>query len=401
MPNQSIGDLLPGAGGQASNNDESAAAKFTEKEKKIKIKELERLTKQAADDAGLPYVDLVGFPISPEALVLVGEDEAERLKTLCFFYNGKSIRLASLEPQEPAVLELAKSLAEKYFSDISIYLVTDNSFAYGMGMYRIIPKVREIVRGVKVTEEELNKYGEKFSSFRDLQDEISKAQITEIVTMIMAASIKANSSDIHIEAEEKAIKVRFRIDGILHDVASIDKSSWEKIISRMKLLAEVKINVTDKPQDGRFSIYLKNERVDIRASFLPTNFGESVVMRLLRSSAVGLEFSDLGIRGSAFEQLKREVERPNGIIITTGPTGSGKTTTLYAMLKKLNDAQRMLDIKVAAKYGVQVKTQDVVETQNISSPTTTFNLKNVADGVYFIEIKTRNEMVRKKMVVVK
>lgn len=351
MPkNQSINDLFSDASGQ-SPNDESAAAKFSVKEKKLRIKELERLTKQAADNAGLPYVDLAGFPISPEALVLIDEAEAKALKTLCFYYDGKNIRLASLEPQNERTQALAKDLSEKYFSEVSIYLITENSLDYGLEMYKTIPKAREIVRGVKVTEEELNKYGEKFSSFKDLQEEINRAQITEIVTMIMAAAVKSDSSDIHIEAEEKLIKVRFRIDGVLHDVASLEKSSWEKIISRMKLLASVKINVIDKPQDGRLSIYLKDDRIDIRASFLPTNFGESVVMRLLRSNAVGLEFKDLGIRDRAFNQLKREVERPNGMIITTGPTGSGKTTTLYAILKKLNNQEtKIITIEDPIEY---------------------------------------------------
>jgi len=351
MPNgQSIKDLFNDQSGQ-SLNDESAAAKFSVKEKKLKIKELERLTKQAADTAGLPYVDLFGFPISPEALVLIDEAEAKALSAICFYYDGKNIRLASLEPQDEKVAALAKKLSEKYFAEANLYLVTENSFNYALEMYKTIPKVREVIRGVKVTEEELNKYGEKLSSFKDLQAEINQAQITEIVTMIMAAAVKSDSSDIHIEAEEKLIKVRFRIDGVLHDVASLDKSSWNKIISRMKLLASVKINITDKPQDGRLSIYLKDDRIDIRVSFLPTNFGESVVMRLLRSSSVGLEFNDLGIRDRAFDQLKREVERPNGMIITTGPTGSGKTTTLYAVLKKLNNPEtKIITIEDPIEY---------------------------------------------------
>lgn len=346
--NQSIEDLT---GGGQSDGGDSAAATFKVKEKQLKIKEIERLTKQAADDAGLLYVDLAGFPISPEALVLIDEVEAKALKTLCFYYDGKNIKLASLEPQDEKMQALAKNLSEKYFSQVNVYLITDNSFRCGLEMYKTIPKIREVTRGVKVTEEELNKYGEKFSSFKDLQAEINRAQITEIVTMIMAAAVKSNSSDVHIETEENLIKIRFRIDGVLHDAAALDKSSWEKIISRMKLLAGVKINVIDKPQDGRLSIYMKDDRVDIRASFLPTNFGESVVMRLLRSSAIGLEFHDLGLRGRAFKQLKREVERPNGMIITTGPTGSGKTTTLYAILKKLNNPEtKIITIEDPIEY---------------------------------------------------
>ena len=309
------------------------------------------MTKQRAEANGLSYVDLVGFPISPEALILINETQVGELRALCFYYDGKSIRLASLDPRSPAVETKARELKEKYFSEVKVYLVTENSFNYGLTMYKTIPKVREVTRGIKITEEDLNKYGEKFSSFKDLQTEINRVQITEVVTMIMAAAIKSNSSDIHIEAEEESIKTRFRIDGVLHDAAVIDKSAWEKIISRLKLLAEVKINVTDKPQDGRLSIYMKNDRVDIRISFLPTNFGESVVIRLLRSSSVSIEFHDLGIRGRAFDQLNKEVERPNGMIITAGPTGSGKTTTLYAILKKLNNQEtKIITIEDPIEY---------------------------------------------------
>jgi type II secretory ATPase GspE/PulE/Tfp pilus assembly ATPase PilB-like protein len=167
----------------------------------------------------------------------------------------------------------------------------------------------------------------------------------------MAAAIKSGSSDVHIEAEEKEIKVRFRIDGILHDAVVLSSDLWKKIISRMKILSAVKINVSDKPQDGRITIFTKKERIDIRASFLPTAYGESVVMRLLRSSSVGMAFEDLGIRSRAYEQLRREVERPNGMIITTGPTGSGKTTTLYAILKKLNKAEtKIITIEDPIEY---------------------------------------------------
>jgi type II secretory ATPase GspE/PulE/Tfp pilus assembly ATPase PilB-like protein len=142
-----------------------------------------------------------------------------------------------------------------------------------------------------------------------------------------------------VEAEEDDIKVRFRVDGILHDAARLPAASWKQVIARLKLLAGVKINVEHIPQDGRITIYLSDEKIDIRASFLPTAYGESVVLRILRPKTIALEFDKLGIRGLAAERLAREIERPNGMIVTTGPTGSGKTTTLYAILKKLNSSE--------------------------------------------------------------
>ncbi len=349
----SIEDLLdPSAG--ASDDDSSAQSKLQAKQGEIRIKELERIAKSNAESNGIGYMNLFGFPISPEALVLVNEKIAKKVQAVCFFYDGNNIRLGAVDPFSQEVKEILNELTKKYFSTGKIYQISPHSLKYAIDLYKIIPKIRKFVRGVELTESDLNKFSEKFSSFQDLQKEIDKAEVSDIVTMIMSASIKSGSSDIHIEAEERAIKVRFRIDGVLHDVASINKELWKKIISRMKILAKVKINVTDKPQDGRMSIIMKNDRVDIRASFLPTNYGESVVMRLLMASSVGLAFEELGIRGSAFNQLKKEVERPNGMIITTGPTGSGKTTTLYAVLKKLNKQEtKIITIEDPIEYQLE------------------------------------------------
>ncbi|MEA3464332.1 MAG: GspE/PulE family protein [Patescibacteria group bacterium] len=334
-PFTSIEDLIIPSQGQ-SQSDESAQTKFVEKQEEIKKKEIERLTEQQAGQSGVSYVDLAGFPVSPEALSLIKEEDAKKLSVVCFYYDGNNLRLASTQPDDNKVKDLLIQLKEKYYCHGEIYLISSHSLEFALELYKTIPAPREIIKGVKINEQELNKYSAKLSSFKDLQEQIKKAQITDMVTMIMAASIKLNASDIHIEGEEEDIKIRFRIDGVLHDAAILDKEVWKKFIARMKMLADVKINITDKPQDGRISIYLKDDKVDIRASFLPTAHGESVVMRLLRSSAIGLDFEDLGIRGRAYKQLKCEVERPNGMIITTGPTGSGKTTTLYAILKKLN-----------------------------------------------------------------
>jgi len=350
---QSIEDLIAASQGEPVD-DESAQAKFSVKQKEVEIKQLEKLTKQQADDMGLPYVDLSGFPISPEALSLIEEAEARQAQAVCFFYDGEGFRMATVYSQVAASEKILNRLSERLHCPGKIYLISKYSLAKALELYKIIPKHREIIKGVKVTADDLNKYSEKFTSFKDLQAEIDQAQITEIVTMIMAAAIKADVSDVHIEGEEREIKVRFRIDGVLHDVAILDKNRWDKIISRLKLLTSVKINITDKPQDGRMAIFMTNDRVDIRVSFLPTSYGESVVMRFLRASKAGLDLENLGIRGGVFEQLKKEIARPNGMIITTGPTGSGKTTTLYAILKKLNSPQtKIITIEDPIEYQLE------------------------------------------------
>lgn len=350
---QSIEDLISASKGGPIDED-SVEGKFQKKQQDIKIKDMERQKKAQADSLGFPYMNLSGFPISPEALVLIPEERARELGVICFYYDGASIRIGVVDPNNDAAEEIITRLTEKYHAEVQVYLISEHSIKHVFDLYKSVPKLRVASRGVEVTQEDLDKFSENFTSFKDLQTEIDRAQVSDIVAMIMAAAIKSGASDIHIEAEEKVIKVRFRVDGVLHDAADISSDLWKKIISRFKVLAKVKINVTDKPQDGRMSIITRDERVDIRASFLPTNFGESVVMRLLRSSAVGLSFEDLGIRDKSFQQLKREVERPNGMIITTGPTGSGKTTTLYAILKKLNNPEtKIITVEDPIEYQLE------------------------------------------------
>lgn len=352
---QSIEDLMKSSGStKPPKDDGSTNFKLYAKQNEIKVREMERVTERKAAQSGQSYINLFGFPISPEALVLINEEKANKIKTICFHYDGEKINLATTDPSQPELPGLIEELKATYYCKIELFMVSEHSMEHGLGMYKSLPKVRKFVSGVELSEDDLNMFSEKFTSFKDLQTEIDKSKVSDIVTMIMSASVKTGSSDIHVEAEENAIKVRFRIDGVLHDAATIDKELWKKIISRMKVLAKVKINITDKPQDGRMSIITKTDRIDIRASFLPTNYGESVVMRLLKASSVGLAFEDLGIRGSAFAQLKAEVERPNGMIITTGPTGSGKTTTLYAVLKKLNNQEtKIITIEDPIEYQLE------------------------------------------------
>ena len=344
-----------------TNNDENNQEKLAKKQEEIKKKEIERLSEQKANELGISYTNLKGAPISPEALILIPEKQAKELSVVCFYYDGNNLRIGSTNPQDKKVQNVLNDLNKKYHTQGEIHLISEYSLNYGLEVYAKLPKIKEVVKGIKITEEDLGKYSEEFSTFKDLQKQIDGAPVSDIITIFTAAAIKSGSSDIHIEAEEVGIKVRLRIDGMLHDVAILDKKLWGKIISRLKVLAKVKINVNDKPQDGRISIFTKKERVDIRASFLPTNYGESVVMRLLRSSSVGLSFDKLGIKGKAFDQLKKEVDRPNGMIVTTGPTGSGKTTTLYAILKKLNTPEtKIITVEDPIEYQLEGVNQSQV-----------------------------------------
>jgi type IV pilus assembly protein PilB len=316
-----------------------AEEKLAKKMHELEIKQKEKETEERAQILGFPYINLKGFPISPEALILVPKAQAEKLKTVCFLYTGNEFRLASVNPENQEIQELLHQIAERTHAQGAIYLISEESFRLAYQLYEKLPTIRPIVKGVEITEADLNKFTEEFRSFQEIEDKLKKLPVTDIVTMIIAASLQTRSSDIHLEAEEKTTVIRFRIDGVLHIVATLPKELFPRIINRLKLISGLKINITNLPQDGRFTIYLSNDKIDVRVSTIPTAYGESVVMRLLRSTATGLTFEELGLRGKAYEELKREIERPNGMIITTGPTGSGKTTTLYAILNKLNNPE--------------------------------------------------------------
>ncbi len=164
---------------------------------------------------------------------------------------------------------------------------------------------------------------------------------SELLEVILSGAIILNASDIHFEPQEKQTRLRMRMDGMLHDVVDLELKIYKRILSRIKLLSKLKINVTTKPQDGRFSIVMGKNVVEIRTSILPSEWGEAIVMRTLNPENL-LDVEALGLRKDLVEVFEKEMKRPNGMIIVTGPTGSGKTTTLYAVLRKLNSP----DIKI-------------------------------------------------------
>lgn len=347
----SIEDLIDAPKDGAS--DESNTSKLEEKQKEVKNKVIEKSVEKAAAGLGLPYIQLLGTPISQEALKLVPEVRARELKAACFFYDGKHIRIAAINPTDE-VKALKDQLAAEYFSETKIYLVSEHNMDYLLSCYKNLPKVKKIIKGVEISQEELNKYQNQFSSFKELDEKINSSSTTEIITMLIASAIQLNASDIHIEREARDIKVRFRVDGVLHDAVILKEEAWSKVISRLKLLTGVKINIANKPQDGRMTIFLSGDQLDIRASFLPTSYGESVVMRILQFSTVSLDFEQLGLDGDAYERLKRQIARPNGMIVTTGPTGSGKTTTLYAALRKLNQPEvKIITVEDPIEYQLE------------------------------------------------
>jgi type IV pilus assembly protein PilB len=358
---QSINDLIRSSKGGAPVDD-GAEAKLAKKQEEIKLKEIERQTEEKAMVSGFSYVNLSGFPISPEAIALIKEEEAKRLGVICFFYDGSNIRLAITNPNNPESERMLAYLEKEYHVKGAIYFVSTSSFNYAVKIYDSLPKIDRTERGVKITQEDLEKFKDFIQDYRSLGEKINEVNTTDVVTLVLATALKMETSDIHVEAEEKGIAIRFRVDGVLQDAAEVEIEKWKQIISRLKLLAKVKINIADKPQDGRFTIFLTKEKVEVRVSFLPTNFGESVVIRLLRPESISLDFEELGLRPKAYEILQAEIKKPNGLILTTGPTGSGKTTTLYSILKRINKPEmKIITLEDPVEYELEGINQSQVD----------------------------------------
>ncbi len=308
----------------------------------IRITEAEHAAQVSAASLGLPTIELLGFPINPEALALIPEAIAKDHGLISFFFNGPEIRIGVTSPQDPYINELTFELSERHHANVKQYLISQNSFKVAFKAYASLPKIKTITKGISITATELDSATSNMTDLRAIASMLQKANATDVLTLIIAASIKLKSSDIHIEAEEKGIVIRFRLDGLLQEIAVIDRIQWKKIINRIKLVASLKLNISDRAQDGRFTIFQKEGEIDVRMSTIPTAYGESVVMRLLNPDAISLDINLLGFRPAVLKKLEREISRPNGMIITTGPTGSGKTTTLYAILKQLNQP----DVKI-------------------------------------------------------
>jgi type IV pilus assembly protein PilB len=333
------------------------------KMKEIELNRKEDEIKSKAITAGMGYINLKGLPIVPEALRLISEEESKENGIIAFMYKKDiEIRVAVLEFNSK-VDEIGKRISDEHDKvAVKFYLTSRVSMDDGLKMYAGLPKIIIKVDDIEILQTDLEKTAEDLKDIKELEEKIHKISVTQVVSLILAAALKVESSDIHIEAEESGISLRFRIDGVLHDIARLEREVWDKLVSRIKLSSKLKLNIKDKPQDGSFSVHIKGKPIDFRVSTLPTAFGESIVMRVLYHEKVKeMKLDNLGIAKYNRSVLDKELKRPNGMIVITGPTGSGKTTTLYAILNKLNSADnKVITIEDPIEYKIEGISQSQV-----------------------------------------
>ena len=318
-----------------------------EKLEKIKQEAEERDAKRRAQKNNLPYLNLIAAPINIEAIGLISENEAKSFKTAAIEVRNKEIGVAVYDPNIPEFKKLIKSLIEKSYK-IKIFVVSLSSLKHAYGFYKFISLEKDKITGSVGISGEADKKTAEINSVKKIETALgifkqAPADVSDFLEIVLIGASQNRASDIHFEAMKDFMKLRFRIDGVLHDIYDkINKNFYSYLISRIKLLSGLKINVRDEAQDGRFTINFPQKNIEVRVAIAPSEFGEVVVMRILDPEAINLSLLSLGIREDDLEIIKNELKRPNGLILNTGPTGSGKTTTLYAFLKH----KKTSDVKI-------------------------------------------------------
>ncbi len=281
---------------------------------------------------GIPFISLRSTSFSPQALSLLPRAVVERFSLIPFLYDDK-IKTLSIAMANPVDLDAIAFVRQKTGLNIRSFAASPDEVKAAIEQQYTQELVGQVGEAIKESEEYAKK---RVVDSKQIAELITDAPIAKIVTTILEYALTSRSSDVHIEPQADRLRVRYRIDGILYDKLSLPLRVQSSLISRIKILSELKIDEHRVPQDGRFNFKDGDNEVDLRVSTIPTTKGEKIVMRLLRKSGGIPSLFELGLRGTALKALETAILRPHGIILVCGPTGSGKTTTLYAVLSRLN-----------------------------------------------------------------
>ncbi len=327
---------------------------FDEEKQNKKIQGLrhdeeEELAKILSSKYGAGYVDLSTVSISTDALRCIPEATARENNVAAFSLIGKKINVAALAPSNPSTTAVLEELVQNGYIP-NLYMVSKASLERAWDRYKDMSYASETKDGIlDISNEDIRKVVSQTKSLDDVRNLIAETlklkksyRISRIVEIILSGALATDASDIHIEPEEDFVRLRLRLNGVLTEVITFDKETYDLLASRIKLLSNLKLNIKENSQDGRFSIKILDKDIEIRSSTLPGAYGESIVMRILNPDTISVPMEALGMEPELLATIQREINRPNGMILNTGPTGSGKTTTLYAFLKKIHTP----DIKI-------------------------------------------------------
>ncbi len=326
----------------------------------------EKDAERRANSLGFAYLNLISTktPTELKAMELVKEDDARNALLVPLQLIGKKLVIAVFNPNSPEASAIISELGKKY--EVHLVVCSLTSIGYALTYYQFINEQKDISGSVEINEENVRELTSKIGSLGDLTTEIASFKspyTSQILEIVLAGALAMGASDIHLEPGENVNLFRLRIDGLLH--TAYEKFAhivYRALVTRIKLLSNLKLNVHDEPQDGRFTIKLENRAIEVRTSVIPSEYGETVVLRLLDPVSLKSELQELGWREDDLVIARDIISRPNGLILNTGPTGSGKTTTLYAFLKTITNPEiKIITIEDPIEYHLEGVSQTQVD----------------------------------------
>jgi len=329
--------------------------------------EEEKSVQALAPQYGFEYINLHGYTINPEAVGMYPEKQARTARLVVFDLTHNVISVAVQNPNNPATSQALEALQSDRHN-IKLYMCSMDSLEHAWKRYADLVASTEEKKGVfDINANEIVSFSKRITKKEDVTAEMQKVgtinnsrRITETLELMLAGALGLRASDIHIEPEENVVRLRYRLDGVLHDIFDMDRYIYERLMSRLKLLSGMTLNKKQDAQDGRFTFEVGEKEIDVRSSIIPGAAGESMVMRLLDASAAGFNLDKIQLNSHLKAIMQTELKKPNGLIITTGPTGSGKTTALYAFLREIHEEGVKI---ITIENPVEYKIEGIVQTQ--------------------------------------
>lgn len=323
----------------------------------------ESAAKNRAVSLNIPYLDLTKTELDEKVLKLVPKQVIEANQCLGISLSGGSLTLGVVDPESEAVRKSIADLIQTTGYKINVALISASSYAYGKKSYDLLVHENVGERPVVISQQNIEQLA-TIATQMETSKPLAGVSVTDQLSAILARAVEAKASDIHLEPAEKELEIRFRIDGVLHKIFERPLSEYHGLSSRIKYLAKMPLITAEEPQDGRFTITIVDNVLDLRIASLPTVYGDMITIRLLNKDKVMFDLGQLGLRPDLEATMRQSIQRPHGMVLVTGPTGSGKTTTLYGFLRELNTEERkIITIEDPVEYRLSGLEQSQVDSE--------------------------------------
>lgn len=344
----------------AITNSEAATANMGQVNREFQ----EKSTLKRAKDAGLPYVDIAKTPLNPDYLKTLEINEAKAARAIPFFKAGKKLRIAVEEPARKETADVLEKLKNEGF-EVEVNLASSSGMDDAFKIYDNTQQYRKVEIIENVEQKAVKAYEKEIANMVDLGKKLETMTAEEAINIMNVSAMKTNASDIHYEPAEGNVVVRFRIDGILHKVFETKPAVYAKMADQIKYQSKLRLNVVTVPQDGRYVFNYNDKKIAVRVASIPTPYGESFVCRFLPSDRKSVTFEELGFSGLALTKLQNASKIVQGMILVTGPTGSGKSTTLYSILTQINKPEnKIITLEDPVEYYMRGVIQSQIDEKN-------------------------------------